>query len=221
MTDYEALGSRLFGADMWAELPNILGKLPEPVHMHMWGDEAMSRAERETAVLGRLLAETFDQIHFRIFPRRVNYDYYPVLGIQGEDEEGELIDFGVRLIGWPDGYQMSSLIAAIQAVSFRAQTLEPKTRILLARLTQPVTLELITSADDDGGTTVAKHIFGMAVASAQVRAFLIMGDLFPEAMVRYSAGTLPHLVINGRHHIDYVIEEEPLLQEIAAVLKQG
>lgn len=219
MNDHQALGERLFGADTWAQMPDILGNLPRPVHLHMWGDESMSRAEKETAVLGRLLAGSFDMIQFRIFPRRVNYDYYPVLGIQGEDSDSELVDFGVRLIGWPDGYQMSSLIAAIQAVSFRAQTLEPKTRILLARLKEAVTLELITSAEDEGGITVAKHIFGLAVASANVRAFLIMGDLFPEALVRYSATTLPHLVINGRYHVDSVVEEEPLLQEIAAALK--
>lgn len=218
MTENQALGEKLFGAELWAELPGMLGNLPKPVHIHMWGDENGSRAERETAVLGQLLAAQFPEIHFRIFPRRINYDYYPVLGIQGQDDQGELIDYGVRLIGWPDGYQMTSLIAAIQAVAFQGQTLEPKTRILLTRLNQPVTIELITSAEDEAGSTVAKHMFGMAVAHPQIRAFLIMGDLFPEAIMRYSVNSVPHVIINQRLHVDSVPDEEQLLQHIATAV---
>lgn len=219
MTDHTTLGTRLFGAEIWAQLPDILGNLPAPVHIHMWGDETMSRAEKETAVLGNLLTDTFANIHFRIFPRRVNYDYYPVLAIQGEDSDGEMVDYGIRIIGWPDGYQMNSLISAIQAVAFKAQTLEPKTRILLARLDQPTTIELITSAEDEAGSTVAKHMFGMAVANSHIRTFLIMGDLFPEAVMRYSVTTVPHLIVNQRYHIDTVLDEDELLQEIANAIK--
>ena len=125
----------------------------------------------------------------------------------------EAIDHGVRLIGLPSGYQMTSLIAAIQAVSFQGSSLEAKTRIVLQGLDQDVRLELLTAANDEGGAAMAKTLFGLAVASPYIRSFLIMADVFPWPRLRYSAKYLPHLVINGRSHIDGIIEEEKLLQE--------
>ncbi len=132
----------------------------------------------------------------------------------------EQADLGVRLIGLPAGYQMTSLIAAIQAVSFQGQSLEPKTRVQLRKLEQTheeakVAIELLTSAEDEAGALVAKVAFGMAVASEQVRAFLVMTDAFPEAASMYSANYLPHTVINKRVHFEGVLDEPEMLRQIA------
>jgi alkyl hydroperoxide reductase subunit AhpF len=129
-----------------------------------------------------------------------------------------MVDYGVRLIGLPTGYQMTSLIVAIQTVSFQAQTLEPLSRIKLRQIEQQTTgeiiLELLTTADDEGGPLVAKPAFGFAVASPRIRTLLIMADAFPEAAVRHSAHTFPHTIINGRTHISGVVEEAALLKQI-------
>ena len=213
-----------FDEETWAQLPSFFDKLPEPVRLHMWGEEMATDGERETAVLCRALADHFDQIRFRQFPRRINYNYWPVIGVQGEQEgetgEPETVDYGVRIIGWPTGYQLTSLISAIQVVSFRGQTLEPRTRIQLARLPEAVDLEILTAADNETGALVAKHAFGLAVASEKVRVFLIMADMFPEALVQFSVNELPHTVVNGRYHIEGPLEEEQLLEHIAAALRQ-
>jgi len=116
---------------------------------------------------------------------------------------------------------MTSLIAAIQAVAFRGQTLEPATRIRLSRLPADadVTIEVLTAADDEWGGVAAKAAFGLAAASARVRAYLIVTDFFPEAAARYSATTLPHVVINRRVHFSGAPDEAALLRHIALALK--
>ncbi|MFQ5420275.1 MAG: hypothetical protein ACE5EY_07925 [Anaerolineae bacterium] len=204
-----------FDAETWAQLPEFLGHLPEPVHLHVWGDEQGGEAERETAVLCHTLAERFENIHFRQFPQRVNYPYYPVIGVMGADEQ----DVGVRLIGWPKGYQLTSLITAVQVVSFQGQTLEPLTRIKLRQLQQDVNIEVLTAADNEAGSLVAKIAFGLAVNHHRLRAFLIMADQFPQAAMRYSAAYLPHTVVNGRVHVEGVVDEETLLQHVATAVK--
>ncbi len=208
-----------FDDESWTELPNFLGQLPEPIRLHVWGDEQASPSEREAARLARALSDRFEQISFALLPRRINYSYYPVIGIM-RPEEGEAVDYGVRIIGLPAGVQMTSLIAAIQSVAFRGMTSEAKTRILLKGLTEEVTLELITSAEDEAGTVMAHRIFNMAVASPFIRSFLIMIDDFPEAGVRYSVSRVPHLVINGRVHVEGVVDEESILAHIARGLGQ-
>ena len=214
----DTLDDNPFDAETWDLLPTYFGNLPHPVQIHLWGDPESGEGERDAWRLVQALAGGFEQIDARLFPRRANYPYYPVLGILGYEED-EAIDYGVRLIGLPSGYQMTSLIAAVQAVSFQGSSVEAKTRIRLQKLDQDVRLELLTAADDEAGAVMAKTAFGLAVASPYIRTFLIMADVFPVVSVRYSAAYLPHMVINGRSHIDGVIEEEILLKKIAAALR--
>lgn len=208
-----------FDEETWAQLPDFFERLPEPVRLHVWGDIEASPAEREAARLAQLLSERFEMIDFRLLPRRINYPYYPVIGVMGLGQS-EAIDFGVRLIGLPAGYQMTSLVAAIQCVSFRGMTSEASTRIQLRHLSSEVTLELITTADDEAGTVMAQRAFNMAVASTWIRSFLVMGDTFPESFVRYSVNQVPHLVINGRNHVEGLLEEKDILKHIAATVRQ-
>jgi alkyl hydroperoxide reductase subunit AhpF len=208
-----------FDQATWDGLPSFFEQLPEPVCLTVWADEAGSASEREAVALGRLLAGQFDQIDFELRPRQPAHSFYPVTGVMGKGET-EATDYGVRLIGLPLGYQMTSLVTAIQAVAFRGMTLAARTRIRLHKLTSPVTLELITTAEDEAGAAMAYLLFNMAVTTPRIRSYLIMGDLFPEALRRYSVSIVPHLVINDRSHISGPISEEGVLKQIAATLKR-
>jgi alkyl hydroperoxide reductase subunit AhpF len=206
----------LFDEETWATLPDFIEKLPEAVRLTMWGDEAASEAERSTAVLLQTLAEKFDNILFENLPRRVNYPFYPVIGVMTADHK----DPGLRIIGQPAGIQLTTLIAAIQAIAFRGQTLEPVTRIKLGKLTSQVTIELLTDIEDEVGAIVAKHAFGLAVASQHIQTYVIMTNQFPEALTRYSVNYLPHVLINGRIHIEGMIAEDELLRQVALAVKK-
>jgi len=212
-----------FDEDTLAQLPSFFEELPEPVQIHVWGDPENFPIEQEAVRLIEMLNERFENIHYKLFPRRENYPYYPVIGVMGieydeEDETEETVDFGVRLIGLPSGYQMTSLVAAIQCVSFRGMTSEALTRIKLHQLKSDVTLEMITTSEDEAGAAVAQQIFNMAVASPRIRSFCVIGDAFPEAFVRYSINELPHLIINGRTHIEGIVDEEMILRHIGRTI---
>lgn len=207
-----------FDAETWEQLPDFFGNLPERVRLHVWGDGQASAAEGEAIRLARVLDERFDMIDHRVLPRRISFDHYPVIGVF-RMEDGVAVDHGVRLIGLPAGYQLTSLIAAIQCLAFRGATSEATTRIHLSRLTTPVDIEIVTSAEDDQGPITAQAAFNMAVYSPHIRSFLIMGDSFPEVMIRYSVNDLPHVSINGRVHIEGAVDEQRLLEHIAAAVR--
>jgi alkyl hydroperoxide reductase subunit AhpF len=77
---------------------------------------------------------------------------------------------------------------------------------------------MITTSEDETGALVAQQIFNMAVASPRIRSYLVVGDAFPEAFVRYSIHAVPHLIINGRTHIEGIINEETLLSHISKTI---
>ena len=212
--------SHPFDAETWAQLPELLENLPEPVHIIMWGDPAESVAEKETAVLLQSLTERFSQLSTQTLPRRINYDFYPVLGVMGGPAD-DWHDFGVRLIGLPNGFAMTSFITAVQAISFRGMTLEAMTRIKLKQLSKPVNIELFSAADNEAGALMAQPLFNMAVVNEHIRTFLVMADQFPTAVDRYSLNYLPHMVLNGRVHMEGVVDEAEILKQISIAVKSS
>lgn len=211
-----------FDDETWQQLPDFLAQLPQPICLHIWADETAGPNDREAVRLASVLADRFSLLTYRVFPRRVNYPYYPVFGIMGGTADAST-DFGLRIIGLPVGYQMTSLVAAIQAVAFQGQTLEPLTRIKLRKLMQntdhDVRIELLTTAEDVEGTAAAKILFGAAMAEEKIRVFLIVTDFFPEAAMRYSVKYLPHVVIDQRVHYDGELNESTLLAQVSRAIE--
>ena len=212
--DYDAL----FDEGMWKELDSALTNLPNPVHLLMYGFEDASEGEGETAVLCQALAHRYEKISYKRRPRRKAYSFYPVVAING-GEGKETVDYNLRIIGWPSGFQVTSLITAIQIVSLKGQTVDPMVRAQLRKLTQEVQFELLTDAEDEGGVLVAKQLFDMAVESEHIKVYVVMVDQFADAIVRYSVNSLPHLVINGRVHIEGVPDDKTLIEHMAMAIR--
>ncbi len=211
----------IFDHATWGTLDGFLRHLPRTVRLVVWGEEERSIEEREAIRLGEKLAERYDIIRFERRERLPSYSYYPVLAVMLEGEEGGVTDDGIRFIGLPAGYQINSLVGAIQAVSFRASTLEARTRIQLSRMPAGahIDLEVFSSAGDEEGPLVATLAASLAVASPGVRAFIIAADVFPEAAVRYSVRRLPHTVVDGRIHFQGVTDEEGMVRHIARAVQ--
>jgi alkyl hydroperoxide reductase subunit AhpF len=211
----------IFDHATWGTLDGFLRHLPRTVRLVVWGDEQRSVEEREAIRLGEKLAERYEIIRFERRDRLPSYSYYPVLAVMLEGEEGEGVDDGVRFIGLPAGYQINSLVGAIQAVSFRASNLEARTRIQLSRLPADaqIDVEVFSSAADEEGPLTATLAAGLAVASPNLRAILIAADVFPEAAIRYSVRALPHTVIDGRIHFQGVTDEDGMVRQIARAVQ--
>ncbi len=213
----------LFEDAVWAELDNALSNLPSPVHLLMHGFEDASEGEGQTAVLLQALAHRYENIHYKRRPRRKSYPFYPVTAINGV-RDGKPMDYNIRIIGWPSGFQVTSLISAIQAVSLQGTAgttaVDPMVRVQMRKLTQAVSFELLTNGKDEGGVLLAKTIFSMAVESEHVKAYLVMVDQFADAIVRYSVNDLPHLVINGRVHLEGIPDDETLIKHMAIAIRK-
>lgn len=207
-----------FDDETWKQLPAILDHLPNPIRLHLWCDENGTDDEIEAIRLASLLRDNFETIDYQLFPRRANYSFYPVFGVMGLEGQTP-VDYGIRIIGLPIGYQMTSLIAAIQSTSFQGMTSEALTRIRLSKLEKDISLELITDGEDEMGPVIAQIIFNFAVFSPFVKSYLVMGNSFQEAYIRYSIKYLPHVVINERYHFEGAVSEAELLEEISKILK--
>ncbi len=208
----------LFDEAMWKEVHNAMVNRPAPVHFLLYGFEDASEGEGKTAVLCQTLANRYEKINYTRRPRRKSYKFYPVIAVNGE-KDGEHVDHNIRVIGWPSGFQVTSLLSAIQTVSLQGMSVDPMVRAQLRKLTHDISFELLTDAEDEGGVMLAKRIFGMAVESEHVKAYVVMVDQFTDAIVRYSVNELPHLVINGRMHLEGIPDDKTLIKHMAAAIR--
>jgi alkyl hydroperoxide reductase subunit AhpF len=62
---------------------------------------------------------------------------------------------------------------------------------------------------------MAHRVCNLAVVSPWIRTYVIRGDVFPEAVIRYSINRVPHLVINERVHMEGIVDEKVILEHIA------
>ncbi len=210
----------LLPADSLAPLEPFLGHLTEPVRLVAWASEGEGALDGHAINLCRVLANQFPILEFDHRPRQGSHPYHPIIGVMGLDETGEEIDYRIRFIGLPSNVQINGLVGAIQAVSFRAQTLEALTRIQLSRLQDEVILELFTTPDDEPGVLMATLIANLAVANEHIRANVVLVNYFPDLIPKYSIYHFPHTVINNRHHLEGSFDEEGLLKRIARVVRK-
>ncbi len=207
--------------EKWAVIDQYLSNLPRRVRLVVWASEMNSCTEGNAVDLVRALADRYDILEFRNRPRKPNYSYYPVLGVMGVDDHGREIDYGIRFLGLPAWYHINSLIGAIQAVSFRASTTEAKTRIILSRLpAEPeIHLQLFTTPEDESGVPMATLAANMAVATPQLRCWIIMLNDFPSMAHRHSIYDVPHTIINNHIHLQGYFAEDALLKQIVKAVR--
>lgn len=220
MTNNEDNIQQQINEAMRLKLAPFLEKLPEPVVLYVWGDETATLWEAEAYKLGRALAHEFPQVKLELRPRTPFSRHHPVLGVFQPDGD-ELKDHGIRIIGSPVGYQVMTVVAALQAVAFRGSQLEGKARINAYRIPQEVHLQMYTTADDEYGPAMSATLCNLAVISPHVQVEITMADIFPDISMRFDATGYPYTVINRRVHIRGLLDEDRVMEQVAAALKSS
>ena len=101
--------------------------------------ENTSLAREVAALSDRLDIEVNDFVLDKEAVERYGVDKIPAIAVEGEK------DYGVRFYGVPTGYELSSLIEAIKAVSAGESGLAAKTKEALAGLKDPLHLQVLVT----------------------------------------------------------------------------
>ena len=102
---------------------------------------------RETRELIKELAGLSDKLSVEVYDFLL--DKEPAAEYQVDKAPATVVrngkDYGIRFYGFPAGYEFSVLLDAILAVSQGDSGLQPETREKLAKLAQPVHLEVLVT----------------------------------------------------------------------------
>lgn len=129
------------------EIQAQLKELTGPVKLVNFTQELACQYCRETELLLKEVKELSDKISLEVYNFQLDKEkvaHYRVDKIPATVVEGSK-DYGIRFYGIPLGYEFASFLAAIKDVSRGGTDLKAETRTALARIAQPVHLQVFAT----------------------------------------------------------------------------
>ncbi len=133
--------------DVRSKVQKELKELPRKTKLVVFTQEFECAHCRENTSLAQEVASLSDKLDIEVYNftldkeavERYGVDKIPAIVVEGEK------DYGVRFYGIPAGYEFTSFIEAIQAVSAGESGLAPKTKETLAGLKDPLHLQVLVT----------------------------------------------------------------------------
>jgi alkyl hydroperoxide reductase subunit AhpF len=107
-------------------------------------DASRQLLEEVSSISDKISLHPYDIHKESSLAQKYNIQYTPGLVVAGHEGD-ELLDYGIRLIGTPSGYEFSSLLQAIVMVSKRDSGLKTIIREQLSTVKEPVHLQVFVT----------------------------------------------------------------------------
>ena len=182
--------------------------------------ETQQLLEEVAAVHEKVQLSVYDLQHDRDVAEQFMVTNAPGIVIAANDDS-DVRNLGVQFSGTPSGYEFSTLINDILAVSRRDSGLSNTTREFLRQLDQPLHLQVFVTPSCPYCPRAVLLAHQMAMENPQmIRAEGVEAMEFPELANRFNVRGVPQTVINsGAGIVVGAVPEQNLLAEIMRALQ--
>lgn len=174
--------------------------------------ETRQLAEEVTRLSDQLTVEVYDFVADKEKADELQIDKIPAIAVIGAE------DYGVRFYGIPSGYEFTSLLHTIRAVSAGKAELSAEGMQSLAELTEPVHVQVFITPTCPYCSSAVMLAHQMAIASPMVRADMVEAQEFPHLSNKYQVMGVPRTVINETVHIEGAAPEPMVLAKLQEAL---
>jgi alkyl hydroperoxide reductase subunit F len=191
----------LIGKKAQEQLRDRLAALEKPVRIlyftqtHACGACAQqgSLLEELSRLSSRISLEVHELVADAELAARLRIDKVPAtVPLAGEK------DFGIRFYGLTAGYELTSLLEAIEMISSERSGLDPELERLARRISVPTHLEILVTLGCPYCPSMVHLAHQLAYLNEHVRADMIDAAEFPTLLERYQVRGVPRTVINER-----------------------
>lgn len=210
------------------QIEDAFAEMEKPVQVLYFGSQDHCDTCAETQQLLEEVTATSDKIELSVYDlkqdseiaERFNVTNAPGIVIAAKNET-DVKNLGVQFSGTPSGYEFSTLINDILAVSRRDSGLSETTREFLKNLDQPVHLQVFVTPTCPYCPRAVLLAHQMAIENPQmIRAEGVEATEFPELADRFNVRGVPQTVINsGAGIVVGAVPEQNLLAEIMRALQ--
>lgn len=200
----------LLSEEMTGEVRERLASMPAPVEIIHFTQELNVEYGRETReLLGEVAAASGNlslKIYNLVLDRNAASEYaierVPATVVRNSR------DYGIRIYGFPAGYEFSELLDVILAVSRGDSGLAAESRKKLNLIREPLHLEVFVTPTCPHCPRMALLAHRMAIESEFVTADCVEAAEFPDLASKYSVYAVPKVAMNGSAFIEGALPEE-------------
>jgi glutaredoxin-like protein len=210
------------------QIEEAFTEMQEPVQILYFGSQDQCDTCAETQQLLEEVAAVHSKVELTMYDLQKNRDIAekfnvtnaPGIVVAAKDN-AEVRNLGVQFSGTPSGYEFSTLINDVLAVSRRDSGLSNTTREFLKQLHQPVHLQVFVTPSCPYCPRAVLLAHQMAMENPQmIRAEGVEAMEFPELANRFNVRGVPQTVINsGAGIVVGAVPEQNLLAEIMRALQ--
>lgn len=212
----------LLNKEIRKEVQAMLADVTNPVTLKVFSQNVECQYCHETRELIEEVASLSDKLSVEVYDFEkdkavadsLGIDKIPAVAIVGAK------DYGIRLYGIPAGYEFGSLIEDIRLVSEGDSKLSPETRAMVAKLTQPVRMQVFITPTCPYCPRAVLLAHQLAIESDLITADMVEVSEFPHLAIKYQVMGVPRTVMNEEIHIEGAVPEPLLMREFAQLLKQ-
>jgi len=205
------------------QLEEQFEKLSDKVKLIVFTQEIECMYCKETRELMKEVSSLSEKINMEVYNfvldkekvEEYKIDKIPAVVVEGKK------DYGVRFYGIPMGYEFSSLIEAIYAVSNGKSGLSKKTKEEIKKLDKPVHIQVfvtLTCPYCQRAVTLA-HL--LAIENENISADMVEASEFPHLTQKYGVMAVPKIVINEDIHFEGALPEVPFVENVMKVLDES
>jgi glutaredoxin-like protein len=214
----------LINSQIQTEVREALAELAEPVRLVVFTQRAGGALECQYCAETRQLVEEIGALSDKVsvevrdlladaeLAKAYGVDKIPALVVQRADAPPR--PSGIRFYGIPAGYEFASLIEAIRLVSRGEAGLAHATLQALARLEQPVHIQVFVTPTCPYCPQAVLLAHRLALASDRITADMVEAQEFPELANRYEVYGVPRTVINETVHLEGARPEAAVVAEL-------
>jgi glutaredoxin-like protein len=175
--------------------------------------ETRQIAEEISELSDKISLEVYNFVTDKATAELYDIDKIPAIAILSVIDDQDK-DYGVRFYGIPSGYEFTSLIQGIIAVSTGESGLQPKTKEALAALKEPVHFQVFVTRTCPYCPQAVHLAHQFAIESDLIRGDMVEAIEFPHLSNKYGVYGVPRTVINESVHQEGAAPEPMMLAKM-------
>jgi glutaredoxin-like protein len=162
---------------------------------------------------GKISLTVYDFVENKDEVEKYKIDKIPATVIEGEK------DYGIRFYGIPAGYEFTSLITSIIAVSNNNSGLSKETKEALKKLTDPVLIQVFVTLTCPYCPKAVEMAHRLAMESDLITAEMVESSEFPILVQKHNVMSVPRVIINDKVDFEGALPEKEFVENLLKVLE--
>jgi glutaredoxin-like protein len=177
--------------------------------------EARELMEEVSALSDKITLEVYDFVKDKEKVKEYNINKIPATVVEGEK------DYGIRFYGIPAGYEFTTLVDDIAAVSKGDRGLSEETKTALGKLEKTAHIEVFVTLTCPYCPRTVELAHRLAIESELITADMVESAEFPALARKYKVMSVPKVVINGKAQFEGVLPEKDFVDNLMSAMEKS